>query len=635
MKTRTVLGAVLLLTAAVYFNALRAPFIFDDIGNIRMNPAVESFSAALKAIPRTPLMAPRPVTFLSFTLNHELGGLDPLGYRLFNLAVHLANVLLVFFLSARVFRNLLDEDPGPWAALAAAFFAVHPVNTEAVTYIYNRSDGLATLFYLLGLLLYARGTEGGRTDARWIAGSCASYVLGLLSKEIAITLPFALMLYDYFVRTDRDGAEVRGRRKLYAGYLAIGLAYFLARRALSHHAFDTMPDTYRLWNPVSYAFAQFYVLARYLQLWIVPAGQCIDHRITLKFLTAGRLLAAAAVWTAAYLLLKLWARKGASVRLLGFAGGFALAALAPTSSVFPIADAMAERRMYLPGWGLALLLAALYAFLLRRRPGDRWKKGILAAAVAHVLLLSEAAAWRNALYTDPAKMWQQAIKRYPADARAYNNLGTVYMERNDYASAYPVLRQAVRLVPRWKEANLNLGLTAYQLGLSTASEQAYLAVVAQDQQSLTAWTNLGTVYYDRRDYQRAFQCYRNSLALNPDNNLLQKRVGFLYLMLGKPEEARAHFGKCLELDPRQADVLCFIGNTYGEKEAARAAEYYRKAIEAAPSFPDAHANLGMRLAALGKRKEAAKELRKAVELYGGKGPGAERARQVLKAVSGG
>ncbi len=424
-------GAVL----AAYLCACWGAFQFDDYNIIVHNIAVQSFPAYLASMPGI-----RPILKLSYTLNWT-SGLGLFGFHLFNLLCHAASAACVYFLCRKWInsRGHGGEWARPIALTAALLFALHPAQTEAVTYVSGRSVSLMSLFYLCALLAHARGEERGAS--LWRDGlSPLLFVAALLVKETAWTLPFALLLWDVGARR----ASWRERlRRLRAHWAVLGLAAaaMLATPGYRRLLVGSLVTRTLKENLLTQVGGQFYLLTQPLLLLQVNIDRDLP---ALTGLSLGLALKAAALLALVLAgCFQLRRRPWLGVGLL-----WTFLHLLPTNSILPRLDVANDRQLYLAMIGPAVILAATIWCRLPRR----------AAAVAALVLalgLGTATLERNADYRTEVALWQATVRDSPNKARAWNNLGYVYQLAGDVAAARRAYGRALALDPTHIKARFN------------------------------------------------------------------------------------------------------------------------------------------------------------------------------------
>jgi tetratricopeptide (TPR) repeat protein len=458
------LAVPLALCVVAYAVALRGALQFDDGHTIVENDALLAPWALLASAPRRLLAGDRVLVELTFALDRALGGLDPLPYHLTSLALHLVTVALAFALARRVLTRAGHASPRAVALAAAGVFALHPLQTQAVTYVSQRAEVMASLFYLAGLLLLLRAEERGRTRAGVVAwlGATAALVLGLGSKLVVLTLPAAYVLVGAaFPRPEERGGRLAaaGRRlAVVAPWVAMGaVAAVRFARTLAGRV-DAGLDIPGL-PPGRYLLTELSALLVHLRLVAWPAGQSVDHAYALyepsqAVLTAvcgailAALLAAAAALAFGRGLLEpprpRGGRADATRRVVGFGVLWFFLLLSPTSTLLPVRDPLVEHRSYLALLGPALAVAALGAEALRRWAPGRARLA-LAATAALWLALAGATAARNRVWRTRLELWSDAAAKAPRSSRAHANLGLALASGYRMEDAVAELKRALAL----------------------------------------------------------------------------------------------------------------------------------------------------------------------------------------------
>ncbi len=508
--------AVALAVAAAYRGTLAAPFIYDDRAWIAGNPAIRSLwprGGALSG-PANPLVRGRPVLSLSLALNHAVSGDRPWSYHLANLAIHVLAAFVLFGVVSRTLALLPGRFPSGRDRLLPAFavallWAVHPLQTEAVTYVIQRSESLMGLLYLLTLYCFIRGSRAGEPRA-WLALSAGACLLGMATKEVMVTAPLIVLAYD---RTFVSGSVREALRLRWRYYLALAstwllLAYLckgLGGRGVGFGLGFTW------WG---YALTECWAVAHYVLLAVLPYPLVFDYGTHLVGSVAEAipwalaLAAAAAAVCAAF-----WRRT-----LAGFAGAWFFVILAPASSVVPVAfQPMAEHRMYLPLAGVvALGVAGAWRCL-----GRLSLPLVLAAALALGFLTH----LRNADYRSEAAIWADTVLRRPSNPRARLAFGEALAGEARYAEAAGQFSQALRIDPGDFEARLDLGLALFHLG--------------------------------RVD--EALAQYRSVVAPTPDSAPLHRDIAMALEKQGRAAEAAREYAKAAGLDPDDAEARAGLG----------------------------------------------------------------------------
>ena len=566
----------------VYANTLHAPFYWDD-SNFTDSPLVKSLDYFIhpgqaKGFEGHGGFLSRYFGYLSFALNYRLHGLELPGYHLVNIGIHLITALLVYRLVTLTFRTpyfregrdsgTTDARAGFIAFFTALLFVAHPVQTQAVTYIVQRFASLAALFYLLSLTNYlqARLILSGpqkRTGAAlgWLAAALVSAILAVKTKEIAYTLPFAVLLFEFLL--------FAGKPRQVAKALAVAAVPVLALAAsrISGTSLDqilvNLDRATRLQTDMSrwdYLATQFPVLLTYLRLLVLPVGQRLDYgyRIYDSFLVpkvyVSALLLCLLLGVAVILLIRSRAREEDEdlllrVIALGIFWFFITSAI--ESSIIPIVDVIFEHRLYLPSLGLFLAAAACVSMLGRqndRMPG--WPElRVTAGCLAVLLMLSGATYARNRLWSDEVAFWEDNARKTPKKARVLVNLARAREKRGDAEGAEKVYTMANDLDPDQTDTLLNVGLMHVQKGRLEDALRLFQNALVMDPNLVEAHNNIGMVYGIQGRYDDALKEFLQVVKLKPGLAEPHNNIGSLYLKQKKYPEAIEEFRKCLELDP--------------------------------------------------------------------------------------
>jgi tetratricopeptide (TPR) repeat protein len=529
--------AVSLATAAAYATSLGGSFHYDDLHAIVRNPAVRDPSLLW------PPLGARWLGTASFALGWALFGEGVLGHHLLNLAIHVASALCVHRL-ARASLDALSArglEAAPlvrrWLPLVASLlFALHPVETEAVTYLVQRVASLATLLALAALLLYLRARRALDAGAPLLGRAGLSYALSIFAaaaavatKENAVVVPVLAALLDL---------AVRGARPLRKVFLALPLALG-ALPAAVHHA-EILSDVDR-WvertaeTPRSaYLLTEARVAVTYLRLLAWPAGQSFDWDYPLsrsladpRVLGALALLLALAALAVVGLVLSLRARRAEGVLVFVGAAWF-LVALLPESSLVPLRDVLEEHRLYLPSVGAALAAATILLAAVARLPGPASPRARVALLLAVTAApLGAATAARNLVYRDEVTLWRDAASKGPAKARPHQQLGAALLARGEAREAVGELEAAVRIDPWYPEALANLGVARADLGETDLAIEALELALRMAPELAMAHNDLGTLYEAKGWIPDAVREYREALRLSPGLEEAQENLARL------------------------------------------------------------------------------------------------------------
>lgn len=563
---------------AIYSNTFYSPFVFDDTSYIRDNLAIRSLASLW------PPSGTRYFGYLSFALNYRIGGNGVLGFHLVNLAIHILNAVLVYSVVALTFKTPRMEERGPagqstWPGAAvgltaALLFAAHPVQTQAVTYLSQRFTSLATLFYLLTLFLFIRWRlsreRGEGPGAVLYLLSLGTAVMAQMTKEIAFTLPFLVLLYEFIFFGNTLALKRRIAHLapfllttaiipalLFLPSAATGVAEKSigeSMRALQIHELSNL-------SRHDYLITQFRVIVTYLRLIVLPVNQNFEYDYPIY----GSILDPAPLISLIFLLgllaLALYAlyRSGRSANPYSRLGAFGVfwffMTLSIESSVIPIQHVIFEHRLYLPSAGIAMVAGALIYHLFERlrRSGVRVGLRLFATVVliGTVVPLGGAAYRRNALWKDPIALYKDSVKKSPRRVPAHTFLGVAYLEKGETHKAIEEFRTSIRLKPDDWVARYSLGNAYVDLGEMDRAITEFRAVLEIKPDDVKTLNNLGTAYYIKGLLEASLAQYMKLLRYRPDHPETHYNLSLVYKDLGRPEKASFHYRKYLEVSGKR------------------------------------------------------------------------------------
>ncbi len=501
----------------VYSSNLDGPFIFDD-SRIQNNPQLHVtdlslhnlIKAGFESSPKT-----RPVAYISFALNYYFHDFQTQGYHLVNICIHALAAILLFLL----IRTTLGLEPlrakyGPhtWLPFAAALiWAVHPLQTQSVSYIIQRMNSLSAMFYIMSVYLYARGRLASVPGRKWllVSGAVLAGLLALGSKETAATLPFFIFLYEWFFFQDMDFIWLK--RQVIPGSLALLAFMLLVLLYLGTNPLETITVSYsnREFTLSQRLLTEPRIVVFYISLVLFPyPGRLnLDHHI---IPSTGFFSPTATIISAMILLFLVIAALASAKkqRLTSFCLIWFLGNLVIESSFLGL-ELIFEHRNYLPSMMLVLLVLTLILPILKHS----WLKIVFLCLV--VLTLSVWTFERNRAWNDRISIWGDSAAKSPAKARPHNNFGVALKDKGRLDSATGNFKQTILLDPKFTEAYNNLGNTYMLLG----------------------------------KYDEALHYYRRGLDISPENPLIHVNLANTLVKHWELEEALLHYGEALRLNP--------------------------------------------------------------------------------------
>lgn len=528
-----ILGALILVFWA-YAPAAHAPFLFDDntlLLNLPSRSLLEWFSTL------------RPILMISYWLNTTISGSDTGSYHTVNVLIHCVASGLIYLVTRRIldWANVEQRLRTPLAGFCALLFLLHPVQSEAVAYLAGRSESLSTLFFYaaFAIFLYRPQVRIGWASA---AAVIILFLFALGSKEQTIALPALLLLTDYWWNPAFSFKGIAGNWKLYAPLALgaiLGVVRFLPLMLHATTAGFNMADL--TWY--QYLFTEFRAIFVYIREFIFPVGLNVDWEFSFSrsIFEYGAIVGLVALLA---LIVLAWRyRRQFPLASYGFYAFLIL--MAPTSSILPIRDPIAERRLYFAIFGLLLIVADL----LRR---VKISRSVLSAACAAVLLLAALATHARAeVWSSELTLWTDTEAKSPDKPRSHFQLAHAYYNSGNCAQAASEFEKTSHFKPEgYTPYNL---LVDWGLSLDCASQPG--AAISKLSQAATleptahVYTQLAKVYGDQANWAMFDDALKRAQAIDPNFPTIYAYRGIGDLKLNRPAEAMAEFNHALQLDP--------------------------------------------------------------------------------------
>lgn len=505
------------LVAAAYANSLRGPFTLDDRTEVVDNASIEDLGQPLVVLRHN---LTRPLTNVTYALDYAAwGGRNVVGFHVTNVLLHAIDVVLLFLLVRRLARDAPGASdtgmPDVIAFVAASLFAVHPLLTEAVSYVSGRSDLLATVLFLAGVYAFRRAFDDG---ARWLAAGWAAFLCGLAVKETAAMLPFVVLALDMLLMP-ASGRASRLRR-VHVPLLSLVFVAGLARVWL-YVAVETpgaMPASWRA------AVLAVDVISRYVMLFVLPIGQTVVHAVAPIASLADSRVLTAGIFAVSYVavLAATWRRRP----LVAFGLVWFALALLPSSALSLLAEVgqpMAEHRVYLGACGLFMSVAAFAVPALYVRAARRAALTIAFGAV--VVVLAVLTVERNRVWADTERLWLEAVRISPTTPASHLGLAAAYRARGEFEPAQAAYTQAIALRPAQADGYLGLAECLLEEGRAADAAVALRLASVRVPQSVTVRLVLAALE------ERAF---------------------------GNRDDARRLCAEALAIDPRSRDAAACV-----------------------------------------------------------------------------
>ena len=545
---------VIIAVMVAYANSLWGPFVLDDVGSIANNDSIRHLCriGAVLQPPAGQTVEGRPVLNLSLALTYAISGLDVRGYHLVNVLIHLAAAVTLF---ALVRRTLSLPACGPFrpgqarglALAVALIWALHPLQTSAVTYIIQRAESLMGLLFLLTLYCITRGARSDRPLAWWLA-AVAACALGMGTKEVMAAAPVIALVYDRVFLSGSWKATFRQRWGLHA---ALAACWGLLAMTIGHRggtAGFLLPV-----HPVMYGATQLGVIVHYVRLAFWPHPLVFDYAWPI----------ARSAWEVVPGAIAIAALLGATIWALirrptwGFLGLWFLAILAPTSSIVPIRDVAFEHRMYLP---LAAVVSGvvigsyhLWRNVVMKKMGWASAAAGLVGPLALVGVLAAGLGWmtfqRNADYRTAVGLWRDTLEHRPDNPRAHSNLGMRLARAGKLEEGLRHIDRAIELDPEYGCAYGNRAAIYLLLGKRRRALRDADKAVALEPEMHGQFYNRARIHQELNNHELAVRDLTRVIDLAPDRARAFRDRGLSYVHLGRDERAAADFSEALRLRP--------------------------------------------------------------------------------------
>ena len=609
------------LGVLVYSNTFFCSFHFDDVIYIINNFLIKNIQHLLNIWGACPC---RFITFFSIAFNHHFNGLNVFGYHLFNLAVHLGAAILVWWLTLLTLSTpaMKEEKIARHANLIALFagliFVSHPIQTEAVTYIWQRAASMAAFFYLASLCFYvksgllqdAESSSVKRSNAIDVSSVIASEakqsfkeqqillrlprrlrllamtfyisalitaIMAMFTKENAITLPLMIVFYEFsFFKTKKNlswpsyRTLVVTRKHLIPFLLTLFIipVTMLLTKSDRFQEIQSVVKGPEGISPIHYLLTQFRVMVTYIRLIFLPLNQNLDYDypifkniFEIPVLTSFLFLMGI-LFCAKRLFLK--------YRLISFSIFWFFLTLLPESSFLPQNDVILEHRLYLPLVGFCIfLVSSVYYLWGPHRPhaghsrevaghsslfGKNTIKTMIIVLTIIIACYSVLTYQRNKVWKDDITLWNDTVQKSPHKARAYNNLGLIYDKQGNFSQALSDYNKAIEIAPHLAMAYNNRGSTYAKQGNFTLGLSDFNKAIEIDPGSAGAYNNRGDAYYGQGNFTQAMSDYNKAIEINPGYAEAYYNRGSVHAKQGNLILGLSDFNKAIEINPDYANA---------------------------------------------------------------------------------
>ena len=599
--TRYHLISILIIAAVsfiAYCNTLSGEFIWDDRklildnyyikdwGNLSTNVTSDFFFTSRE---EGKIGYYRPVIILSYMINYSLFKIDPLGYHITNILFHLLNGILIYLLAVHLLGSVRIS------LLASLLFSVHPVHTESVSWIAGRTDVIACTFFLTSLYLYIKFTEKKRLSLYIL--SLLSFILSLFSKEMAVTLPLILIIYDYYYTAEGSSEKFFKRLRLWLPFFAIIPIFLFIKYAILNISMGNphVASFGKFFTMVTFGKAFIYYLKKLLWPFLLNAYVVLPF--TTNIFSPAVLLTLTIFIFSLYFILK-W---GHQFKGLSFILAFFWTTLIPVSNFIPISAPTdmgfptCERFLYIPSVGFSLICALALESLIKRLASKTYYKVLYALSLLSILSCYFLATLiRNEDWKEELHFYKKTSQSSPLAYIIHNNLGNAYVDKKMYAEAKRKFQYILELEPDFYFTHLNLGVVYYHEGKLDEAIKKYHVALRLKPEFAEPHNNLATIYIERGLYEQAWEECLKALEYKPTMGEAHNNLGTLYEIDGSLQKAIEEYRKTIKMKPYLAKAYYNLGNAYSTQGLYdQAILEFKEALRLDPDHADIYNNLGI------------------------------------------
>ena len=594
----------------IYSGTLKSPFIFDDTKRILENQNIRLTQLSLKNIVSAGFKSSktRPIAFSSFAVNYYFNRYDPWGYHLINISVHILTAFILYlFLKTTLTLPSIDhryQRPALIAFFAALIWLVHPVHTQSVIYIVQRMNSLAAMLFILSFWFYVRGRLAANRYRRWpwFAGAMLTWLVSLGCKQITVTLPFVVYLYEWYFFQNLNTDWLK--RSLKYVLVLVALAVLLA---LIYTGFNPWEKISRLND---YAQNEFTILQRSLtQLRVVlhyisllfyphPSRLNLDYDFALSYslinpvTTLVSLIVIVGLIALAFYLAQ-------KQRLISFCILWFFVTLIIESSIIPLAIIF-EHRLYLPSM-LVVLVPVLLAYRYIKP-----EKYFIGLSCGLVIISGWWTFDRNRDWKDDLTIWTDTVEKSPAKARPHINLGKALAKRNLLDEAIKHYTFAIKIKPDYAKTYYNLGNALVKKDKANEAIARYNKALQLEPRLPEVHNNLGSALAKQGKSDQAIASISHALRLKPDYAEAHYNLAGVLFEKGMISEAIEHYTEATQLDPGSSDAHYNLAIALQEKDQTeKSIKHFYEALRLNPDYMEAHYNLGRILQRQNRQSEAA------------------------------
>lgn len=528
-----------------YFNSFDNEFSYDDNYLILNNPQIESIENYIYTPKWFKLFDNRSLSKLTYSLNFYIHGYEVFGYHLFNVFIHLAASITAYFLSLQFIRKIPKKRlnislEAAFALISALIFALHPIQTDAVSYVTQRMASMAGLFVLLSIFFYIKFRESLRINKKqqaliYICFCIVSFILSILSKEtgyIALILFFFIEVYFFQKR------EERYKYKFFFASIAVFASiviYYIIRFGI--------PSLTNDFSRITYLFTQQKVIVKYIVLILFPINQHLSHLIIPEYtILSINVFLSALLHLSLLISAVILFRKGIKIISAGIVWFYITIMI--ESSIIPLPYLMNEYRLYLAIFGLSLIFAYL---IIVWKNTSKMKTPYFITSIV-LLILTILTINRNNIWQNEITLWSDNVKKSPYNSEALNALGYTYYKKGDKLNALSLLTESVKYNPSFLQARLNRGVVLFDLMKDEEALTDFNFILEKTPINFLALCNKGAIFARKGEMDEAKKWFDKSIAANPYYYRSHYDIGLYYYSKGNLDSALISFTKSVNLN---------------------------------------------------------------------------------------
>lgn len=562
----------LVLGFSIYANSFRNQFFWDDDDNIVKNIYIKSWRFLPKYFTENLIAGAglhsnywRPFLLLSFSLDYKIYKLNPFGYHLTNTLLHIFNAFLIYYLLFLIFKR---KDI---SFLTALIFLLHPLQTEAVTYVSGRADPLSIFFLLIAFIFYTFSKE--KRGLKFLILTALFFIFALLTKESVIFFPILILVYEILTHENlKNIKEVKNILIKTSPLFFISFVYFLLRLTILN--FGQTLNLYGEENIFTQnihfrIFTFLKILLIYFSLYFAPLHLHMER--TTEILTT--FFHPAVLFSLFILVIIIFI----SIYFLKqnnkiFAFGFSLffISIFPFSNILvPISGLLYEHWLYFPLVGISLVLSYIFCFLFfdflpKLKFGKFFRKSGLTILGLLLIFLSIRTIIRNFDWKDPITFYNQTLK-YSETARVHNNLAMAYSDKKDYQKAIFHYKRAIEISDIYPQTHNNLGNVYKEIGEIKKAIEEFEKAIEMDKYFFVAYNNLAKLYFDQGNFDEAINTYQRYLDLLPQSVIALYNQAIVYYAKKDFDSAISNLEKILKIQPENEEIFNFLLRIKNEK----------------------------------------------------------------------